>query len=159
LIYDSRDDDDLFLDYSPDPWNESCYSSAFNHQFKLNCLVGKVNPVCLRSHVGIVKDETLSLIWNGETKILKRNRVVNIDLIVNNENGCDVPIKDKSKVELYIAPMNSSENPTKFFSQEEKLIGINIRITQLCGEITARKIPCKNRTKHPSGKCHYHRHL
>ena len=29
--------------------------------------------------------------------------------------------------------------------------------SKVCGENTSKNTPCKNKTKHESGKCHYHR--
>ena len=42
------------------------------------------------------------------------------------------------------------------FTTKGKTIWLQV-VTGICGENTSKNIPCKNKTKHESGKCYHHR--
>jgi hypothetical protein len=169
IVYDSEIDDLLFIDDAPNPGNIYDYKRAFIEAYHAPCLTTQANSVLLRCHNGAIVSNTLELYLNGEIRILKAQLVDNVDIIFNDLDGNDLFVKNKSNVNVHVGD-DDFEEDTKmvsnkisvsidFITREETLQAVNIIVTQVCGEATRRGTSCKNRTKHQSGKCHYHRHV
>ena len=150
------DDDTLYYDihgqFGEEPWK---YEKAVREQYSLDCIASKVNPVIVRFHPSDNLPKVVTLCIDGiSTSIVFEGTILDCEFDLNDGDGVDVTC-DSGKVMFHL------RDDIKDFLVAERLIAekLHISLTISCGHATQRGQPCKNKTKHESKRCHYHRDI
>lgn len=105
----------------------------------------RINPMLVRVH-----RQDVAVLMQVVPSIDQPGSVSDVEIIVNNDLGDLCKVDKDSEVLMQIGSQC-------VHVEESKLEAILIAVVKCCGQITKRNVACKNRTKHKSGKCHFHR--
>jgi hypothetical protein len=130
--------------------------TAFHKQFAQPALVKIINPVILRCAVDVAE---ITLPVGSETRHFRRVDANAVDFLVNNADGMDLPLRTTASVVVHLQEAATDEHAQvpDFASDTQDLDILEIGVSVNCCALTKRGLRCKNRTRHHSGRCHFHR--
>jgi hypothetical protein len=137
--------------------NPTTYENILNKQHGILSSAWVINPMIVRVNFASNLPPLISLTdENGRTTTLNREGVVSdSELMVNDKDGYLLKslVSPKSVILLHVA------NDYNDFEADIRKVNeaLNFTESHLCGEITKKGSRCRNKTKHSSKKCHYHR--
>lgn len=98
-IYDCDESDLLLVDSSAERWPIDVYKMHFERSYHTPVLVEVFNPVVVRCPARCVVDEqSITLTYNGESRILETYSVKNLDIVCNDQDGNDRVKYDPTQV-------------------------------------------------------------
>jgi hypothetical protein len=154
-MFSPSDEDYLYYDVDrtlgDDP---GVYEHAFFACYKIPCKAIPVYPMIIRvsppSNIRLPNSITLKN-GNLESHIILEGRICDAELLLNSEDGSLLSTTDQSFFHI-------SHDFNDFAVNESVLQQtLCLRITAVCGAVTSKGISCKNKTKHRTEKCHFHR--
>jgi len=133
------------------------YESSLLKQYKIQSLVNSVNPMVARLHFSPNLPSSISLKDDegNTTTLFKAGPVSHSELVVNDKDGHLQRAQSSHKL---VIKVHFGNDKNEF---EAKIVDvtkvIDFKNSHLCGEMTKIGKLCRNKTKHESKKCHYHR--
>lgn len=120
---------------------------SFHKIFLQPAEVKNFNPVVLRCHLDQLE---IVLPVGEEVRLFRRVESGTVDFVVNNADGMDIPLSTSASVLVHLGEQ-------EFTSTRQDLDILDISRAVQGSVKTKRGQQCKNRTRHHSGRCHFHR--